>query len=218
MRKSPVRFLIIGFLVISFCAKGQQSMDSDVFMADIRDSIRTALNYQRITYPASEYRDVYKNFMQDFFGPGHILTDTVASGKYLRRELAETKVFDGPDYEPTGYKGNFYRVNLKLIADGTIPYNVFFDTFVKSIMDIVPPEGVEWLATWNVIDEEIKNIGWNFNNENEDRSALAEQFAKGNFIAHHSKAYNDSVNFHYRIISRDNFEKIILPYIKAKNK
>lgn len=56
------------------------------------DSISEALDYQLANYPASQYRDVYKNFMQDFFGPGHILADTAASGKYLRHELAE----DGP--------------------------------------------------------------------------------------------------------------------------
>ncbi len=39
------------------------------------DSIKWAVIYQLEHYPESELRDVYKNFMQDYFGPGHILKD-----------------------------------------------------------------------------------------------------------------------------------------------
>ena len=180
------------------------------------DSIRIALDYQKANYPASQLRDVYKNFMQDFFGPGHILNDTAASSKYLRSELAETKQFDGPDYEPTGFRGNFYRVNIGLIADGTISYDTFFDTFVNSVQGITPPDSAYWMNVWDSVDTQIGNMGWKFENEEADRAALKEQFSKGNFIVHHSKAYNDAVNFHYRIISRDNFEKIIFPLLQNR--
>lgn len=180
----------------------------------LTDSIKDALNYQIENYPISQYRDVYKNFMQDFFGPGHLLNDTSASGKYLRSELAEFEVMEGPDYEPTGYQGNFYRVNLRLIQDGIIPYNVFFDTFVNSVLGITPPDNKIWMNIWNQIDQVIKDMDIHFENEKADRQALAEQFAKNNFIAHHSKAFDENVNFHYRIISKDNFNNIILPLIK----
>lgn len=181
------------------------------------DSIAMALDYQIENYPASQYRDVYKNFMQDFFGPGHILADTAASGRYLRQELAEDGPFEGPLYEKTGFRGNFYRVNLSLIKDGTIPYDVFFPAFVESVQGITPPNGEDWMKTWNVIDSVIAAKGLQFPDEDIDRQALANQFADGNFIAHHSRRFNDSVHFHYRIISRDNFEKILLPLIEKSN-
>ena len=179
----------------------------------VADSISEALNYQLANYPASQYRDVYKNFMQDFFGPGHILADTAASGKYLRYELAEEGPFDGPLYEKTGYKGNFYRVNLSLIRDSIVPYDVFFNAFVESVQGIVPPSGEDWMRTWSEIDSVITAKGIKFPDESTDRKALAEQFAKGDYIVHHSKRFNDSVHFHYRIISKDNFETVILPYL-----
>ncbi len=181
------------------------------------DSIRIALEYQKENYPASQLRDVYKNFMQDFFGPGHILNDTAASGRYLRSELAETTQFDGPDYEPTGFRGNFYRVNIGLIADGTIPYDTFFTTFVNSVQDITPPDSKYWMNVWDSIDTQIGKMGWKFENEEADRTAFKEQFNKGNYIVHHSKAYNEAVNFHYRIIARDKFEKIILPLLQNRS-
>ena len=203
----PTKFLLLSFFLgvcLISCKHGDQSR---------KDSIRAALEYQRENYPASQYRDVYKNFMQDFFGPGHILNDTAASGKYLRHELATTEKFDGPDYEPTGFNGNFYRVNLRLLADSIIPYDTFFDAFVESVQGIVPPDGETWLKIWEEVDDEIQSIGWKFQNEEQDRKDLGEQFSRGDYIAHHSEAYNKTVNFHYRIISRENFEKVILPLL-----
>ena len=177
------------------------------------DSIRAALEYQRATYPTLQYRDVYKNFMQDYFGPGHILNDTVAAGNYLRYELENSEKFDGPDYEPTGFEGNFYRVNIRLLLDGTIPYDIFFDAFVKSVQAVEPPNGERWMRIWQEIDSEILSMDWSFDNETQDRTELTEQFTQGNYIAHHSRAFNEANNFHYRIISRRNFNQHILPLL-----
>lgn len=196
--------LLVGSLCFSVQAYGESAQS---------DSIRTALEYQRSNYPVSQYRDVYKNFMQDFFGPGHILADTVAAANYLKRELAETELYDGPLYEPTGFRGNFYRVNLSLIKNGIVPYDVYFNAFVNSVQNITPPDPSFWMDMWQKIDNEIHHMNWTFQNEDIDRTDLNKQFKNGNFIAHHSKAYNDAVNFHYRIISRSNFDRYIRPYL-----
>ena len=179
------------------------------------DSIRNALEYQLQHYPASQYRDVYKNFMQDYFGPGHILNDTVVAGNYLRYELDNSEKFGGPDFEPTGFEGNFFRVNLRLIKDGTIPYDKFFEAFVESVQGIVPPDDETWMKLWDEIDNEIQWMGLTFENEEQDRKALAQQFKQGNYIAHHSTAFNEANNFHYRIISKDIFNRDICHYIKG---
>lgn len=181
------------------------------------DSIKIALQYQRTHYPTSQYRDVYKNFMQDYYGPGHLLNDTLAAGKSLRNELTGSEKFEGPDFEPTGFEGNFYRVNLRLINDGTIPYSTFFEAFVNSVQSIVPPSGDDWMNIWKEIDFVISQLDWTFENENEDRSALEEQFKNNNYVVHHSKAFTDTNHFHYRIISKDNFNKIILPLLKTRD-
>lgn len=201
----------IAHIFISSCSNS--ASNADINQSSTEDSISVALDYQLKNYPASQYRDVYKNFMQDFFGPGHILADTASAGDYLSQELSEAGPFDGPVYEPTGYKGNFYRVNLSVIKDSIIPYEVYFNTFVKSVQGIVPPNGETWMNTWNIIDKVIKDKGIHFHDENSDREAMTKQFAEGDYVVHHSKRYNDSVNFHYRIISRKNFEEVILPYL-----
>lgn len=218
--KYIVFLLLPVFMIIVGCNKKTSnisSVGSDVSVKTTADSISDALDYQMSHYPSSQYRDVYKNFMQDFFGPGHILVDTAASGRYLRYELAEDVPFDGPLYEMTGFRGNFYRVNLSLIKDGIIPYDVFFNTFVESVQDIIPPSGDEWMKMWDLIDSVIVDKGIRFVDEEKDRNDLRKQFDEGNYIAHHSRRFNDSVHFHYRIISHDNFEKILLPLIESSN-
>lgn len=180
-----------------------------------RDSIQEAITYQIEHYPSSRLCDVYKNFMQDNFGPGHLMADTVEAAKYLRSELASTKDFGGPVYEPTGFKGNFVRVNLSLIADGTVSYDSFFDAFVRSVRGIAPPAADDWIKQWREIDGIIAEMGLSFEDEDADRNKLDRQFLEGNFVVHHSKAFNESNNFHYRIMSKEIFSNDILPLIKS---
>ncbi|MDE7466205.1 MAG: hypothetical protein K2M59_07275 [Muribaculaceae bacterium] len=209
-----IMLVIVGMAMESKERNPMSSIYTGHLNLSVEDSINKALDYQIKNYPVSQYRDVYKNFMQDFYGPGHLLTDTAASGRYLRKELEEGAPFDGPLYEPTGYKGNFMRVNLGLIADGTIPYDLFFRTFVESIQGIQPPEDSEWMRTWEKIDSVLTVRNLSFQNEEEDRKALSAQFAEGDYVVHHSQRYNDSVRFHYRIISTPLFHSRILPLIK----
>lgn len=204
------RYFLIAISVLPFLTLAQNPIATS-------DSIQNALKYYTAQYPTAQYRDIYKLFMQDFFGPGHILSNRDAARNYLERELSTFKTLEGPDYEPTGFQGNFYRVNLRLIADGTIPFDTFFDAFAESISAIQPPSGREWLSIWGLIDEQITSGGYKFANEDIDRAALAEQFKENNFIAHHSEGFNKTVNFHYRIISRDKFNTIIMPLLKLND-
>lgn len=207
--------IITAFFLLSSCNAKTSNADTSESEKTTADSISEALDYQLSHYPSSQYRDVYKNFMQDFFGPGHILADTAASAKYLKYELSEDGPFDGPLYEKTGFRGNFYRVNLSLIKDSIIPYDLFFNTFVESVQGIIPPSDEEWMKTWSLIDSVIVDKDLHFEDEQTDRRDLQAQFNEGNYIAHHSQRFNDSVHFHYRIISRVNFEKILLPLIES---
>lgn len=200
--------LLIGILLIA--TPVEASEPSDTLAA-----IRAALVRQRAEYPASHYCDVYKNFMQDSFGPGHILADTASAASYLRRELASTSSFGGPDYEPTGHEGNFYRVNLRLLHDSIVPFHVFFSAFVRSVQGIVPPEPEVWRGKWQQIDSVISELGWHFDNENADRLMIAERLRDGDFIVHHSPEFNRASRFHYRIISRQLFESEILPRLST---
>ena len=47
------------------------------------EQIRRAVERQLRMYPKSTLQDLYKNFFQDYFGPGHIVSDTLSAGAYL---------------------------------------------------------------------------------------------------------------------------------------
>lgn len=178
-------------------------------------AVSEALRYQRQHYPASCLADVYKNFFQDYFGPGHLLSDLPKSKAYLDYELADTTTFEGPLYEPTGAEGNFYRVNLSIVHDGKVSYDTYFDAFVRSIGGIRPPQPQGWIDTWNFIDGIIRSEGYVYEGEQADRRLIQEKLSSHDFVMHHSRMYNDNYRFRYRIIARDIFMKEILPLISV---
>ena len=82
-----LKFFILILLPFTSSAFGQELSEN---------RIKEAVCRQLEAYPQSSLRDLYKNFFQDRFGPGHIVSDTASAGKYLREELAAEKDFRGP--------------------------------------------------------------------------------------------------------------------------
>lgn len=181
--------------------------------------IIASVERQMELYPHSTLRDLYKNYFQDYFGPGHIIADSSSADKYLRHELNSTTSFGGPDYEPTGYRGSFYRVNLSVIADGRVPYELFFDAFVRSVNGIKPIATKEWQKEWAKIDSVINvmDVLPATAATHADRVMIENMLNAGNVVMHHSEEFSRHYQPHYRIIERSIFEQEILPLIN-KNK
>lgn len=181
---------------------------------DFETAVRAAVSRQMQTYPESTLKDLYKNFFQDKFGPGHIISDTTAAGNYLRRELASYTECTGDVAEPTGWEGNFLRVNLSVIKDGQIPYPVFFDAFVRSVNGIRPVTVAEWQKEWLQIEAIIRTMEPDLPGYEADRKEIEERLKRGEYVGHHSKAFEAAYSPHYRIISRDIFEKELKPLLR----
>jgi hypothetical protein len=175
--------------------------------------IRQSVERQLELYPESTLRDLYKNFFQDRFGPGHIIADNSAADRYLRYELNAAEGFEGLDYEPTGYEGRFYRVNLGVIADGRVPYEKYFDAFVRSVNGIKPISIEQWRTEWHEIDSVIMSMGLQLENYSADRAEIKALIDGGDYVMHHSQRFNDHYQPHYRIIERTIFENEILPLL-----
>ena len=175
--------------------------------------IRQSVERQLELYPESTLRDLYKNFFQDRFGPGHIIADNTAADRYLRYELNAAESFEGLDYEPTGYEGRFYRVNLGVIADGRVPYEKYFDAFVRSVNNIKPISIEQWRTEWHEIDSVIMSMGLQLENYSVDRAEIKALIEGGDYVMHHSQRFNDHYQPHYRIIERTIFENEILPLL-----
>lgn len=203
MRKSV--FLLLSILLyISL-----QAVEKDVF----NEAVRNAVARQMKAYPKSTLKDLYKNFFQDKFGPGHIISDTTSAGNYLRRELASYSEIEGEIAEPTGWEGNFYRVNLSVIKEGKIPYQTYFDAFIRSVQGIQPVAVSDWKKEWQAIELIIRSMNLSLPGYADDRKEIEERLERGEYVGHHSKVFEETYSPHYRIISKQIFEKELQPML-----
>lgn len=173
--------------------------------------IKQAVAQQLERYPKSTLQDVYKSFFQDRFGAGHIIVSRSMADSCLRAELESCGKLSGAVYEPTGGEGNFYRVNLSVIKTGQVPYSVFLDTFVRSAESI--PSGKNWADEWLHIDSVVATMKCPFVGYDTDRDSIRKLLQTDDWAVHHSQAYRENYNPHYRMIKKNIFEREILPLI-----
>ena len=181
-------------------------------------SVMDSVNSQLKEYPESTLLDIYKNFFQGKFGPGHLLGggDALESARtYLLRECETASEEENlcPDYEGVGLEGKFIRVNLNLVGEGGIPFDAFFDTFVRSADSFALPDVKLWRKEWKSIVSIIRKMNLNLPDFDRDRKAIDKMLSGGEYASHHSKAFEDTYHPHYRLVSKEIFEKELRPYI-----
>jgi len=164
-----------------------------------------------LKYPEATLQDIYKGSFQDVFGPAHLLTNREAVENYINREIETAKSLEGEDYVPCGWQGNFYQVNLKVIADGRIPMDDFVDAFIASANGIDTTLTQAWLEEWELLQQATRKIVPHLQGFKEDSTLLANLLKQGKYVVHHSRKFNQYYHPHYRIIRRDLFEKKIFP-------
>lgn len=179
------------------------------------EGVQKAVNNQLATYPHATLQDIYKNFFQDRFGPGHLLTDTARAGAYLRHELQVMGQTTAAYYEPTGWQGNFFRVNLSVIKENRIAYASFFDAFVRSVNSIRPVPIEVWQQEWHAIDAIIAGMRLTLPSYEADRQAIFDLLKKQEYVMHHSELFQSHYSPHYRIISKEIFENEIRPHLPS---
>ena len=164
-----------------------------------------------LKYPEATLQDIYKGNFQDVFGPAHLLTNREAVENYINREIETAESLEGEDYVPCGWQGNFYQVNLKVIADGRIPMDDFVDAFIASANGIDTTLTQAWLDEWKLLQQATRKIVPHLQGFKEDSTLLANLLKQGKYVVHHSRKFNQYYHPHYRIIRRDLFEKKIFP-------
>lgn len=180
-------------------------------------AIRFSVDHHLVNYPKSTLKDLYKNYFQDKFGPGHIIADTAAAGAYLRKEISEmspSRVKPHEIAEPTGWEGNYYRVDLSVITENRVPYKTFFDAFVKSVNSVEPPSLEAWKEEWKFIETVISAMNLSLPGYKADKETIERQLANNEYVGHHSTLFEESYSPHYRIISKEVFEKEIQPLLR----
>jgi hypothetical protein len=178
-------------------------------MNDVKQ-IRQAVTYQLEHYPVSRLTDIYKNFFQDFYGPGHLLGNPDRALNYLQRELEEVDscTLHQP-IEGTGYKNTFVRVDLCVIREGKISYEDFARLFIESAESFRLPEIEEWKSEWEKILRVIEGMELEILNFEEDKLKIREMIEKGEYVIHHSREYIEAYDPHYRIIKKELVERYL---------
>jgi len=179
-----------------------------------RDDIEKALEYQLTNYPVSGLTDLYKNFFQDRYGPGHLLTDSAAAMNSLKEEIRNTYGFSlHHPAETVGYKHRFVRVDLFLVRNGTIPFDLFTRAFLSSGQSFEQPEPEQWKKEWHRILLVAKKYRDKIEGFDRDKAAIDSLLNAGDLAVHHSRMYLDAYDPHYRIIRKDIFDKELAPLI-----
>ena len=210
-----VVFMLLGAVVNTSGFNGMDGTNKQNTKADFRERVAASVRWQMSNYPESRLIDLYKNFFQDKFGPGHMISDTASAGAYLRKELATVSGKSQKEYmETTGWEGDFIRVDLAVLKDGLVDYNVFFNAFIKSMSQTKAPSVQEWKSEWEEIEIVIRQLYPNIPGLNEDSKALEELLSQGNFVVHHSDEYNKKYNPHYRLISKKIYETVLSPALR----
>jgi hypothetical protein len=98
-----------------------------------------------------------------------------------------------------------------------VPYDTYFDVFVRSVNGVQPMSVDEWKVEWFSIESIIHAMDLNLPDYAADKQEIEAQLNQGNYVGHHSKAYEEAYDPHYRIMNAQLYEKEILPLLEAIN-
>ena len=171
-------------------------------------SLLEALQEQLRLHPQSTLQDIYKSFYQDTFGPGHIISDRVSARDYILREAAQTPEPADVMLEKTGAEGRYVRVSLFLVRNGSLDPEALTDAVMQSALPVTPEIRSVWPESWRKIAARASALG--LPGYEKDKKALEEVLMQqgSDYAVHHSAAYSDAYDPHYRIIRADVFEAL----------
>ena len=165
-------------------------------------------------YPHAQLADLYKNYFQDAYGPGHLIPDTTQAGKYLNWELKQPNWTDTILYQALGINHDYYRINLHLVKNGTIPRDTLLLAMVESATLARNPDLEGWKKEWNEVLAVIKKVKPELPGMKSDEKLINQVLSDGDVVMHHSENYEELYHPHYRIVHRSVFERWKGKYFK----
>jgi hypothetical protein len=172
------------------------------------------VNTEFATFPESRFVDIYKSFFQDAYGPGHLIPDTTHAGMYLSEELQYENWPDTMLWQATGINHAYYRINLVLVKNGTIPRDTFLLAMLESATLARKPEISDFKNQVNELFDAVKKQHPDLPDLEKDKAAINAQLDKGEVMMHHSEHYLQTYQRRYRIVHRSVFERWQNTYLK----
>ncbi len=167
-------------------------------------------------FPDSRFVDIYKSFFQDAYGPGHIIPDTAHAGIWVDEELKTEEWPDTVRWQATGVEHDYYRINLVLVKNGTIPRDTLLLAMLESANLARKPEISEFKKQVNELYEAVKKHHPLLPDLEKDKAAIDAQLEKGKVMMHHSEHYLQTYQRRYRIIHRSVFERWQNAFLRQK--
>ncbi len=175
-------------------------------------------DYHR-AFPAATLRDMYKYAFQDYFGPAHIIGDSLSCARYVASEVAYLDSIGwryGEPYEPLQLVGQHVRVNISTVKEGSLSIEKLVSALMRSG---VPPDSaalVAWHGLWPEVEQAIAPLADSLTGYAEDKAFIDSLLASGQYVSHHSSAFNADNHYGYRLIRKDIFEQELLPCLVSK--
>lgn len=184
------------------------SCSDNTIKKDNKKLIIQTARQELMLHPKATLIDLYKNFFQGRFGPGHMISNPEATSSYFYHELETTTEFDSVLWQSVGYENNFYRINLNVVRDSIIDGQELVNAFIESANAVQSPSLESWIEEWGQIIQIIEEMDIDLPNYEQDKLQLAEHLKKGNIVFHHSDTFHEYYHPHYRIVSKEHFNKL----------
>ena len=65
-----------------------------------------------------------------------------------------------------------------------------------------------WKCEWHNIERAVRELYPNLEGFEQDSVAIEQMFAQGRYVVHHSRIYNQMYEPHYRIVSKEEYNKL----------
>lgn len=176
------------------------------FPNQIENPVKKAVLSELKYYPEAHLIDIYKNFFQDAYGPGHLIPDTTHAGRYLNEVLKEP-IEDTVTWQAIGPSNDYYRINLQLVKDGILPRDILLNAMVESAPLARNPDIETWKKEWKKTLSVIDELDLQLPSFEKDRQLIDSTLIKGEVTVHHSEHYKNTYKRHYRIVHKTVFRR-----------
>jgi hypothetical protein len=195
MKKTVLFFATLLFLCLFSC---QSNFDKQAIEASIEE--------QYAAYPKMHLQDFYKNFFQDRFGPGHLISDREAALAAIKAELAQADTIGCRTTELCGWRHNYVRVSLSVVRDSLISAVQLTDALMASAKPVSDEDIRQWKKEWALILSIIEQKHPDLPDFDREKQSIQQALASGQYVFHHSDAFNKAYHPHYRLISMEQYK------------
>lgn len=186
-----------------------QSLDSVRIKAFVESNIGA--------FPKSTLQDIYKSFYQAVYGPEHLVTDSAKVIAYIEEELKQDFDNKFPTVQYLGISDKFVRVNLDIIGaeETRISTEMLADCFMRSSQTKGDMPIEEFRSQWRQVVDYIISSDIQLDNFSQDSLYIESILAKGRYVWVHSPQFKAEYKPHYRVVTKENFEQVIFPELRA---